>query len=188
MNLKPLLNKQKLRVDPHGHSEAEWSNPCYEIHLHKETKYEIEGKIWEVEIIVPLNSDGKVRCAKYNENSNGKGKRKIEIPRPLEKEIRNAFSDDVLRVQFVEELRRELKNYPSEDGEERQIRTALQRIGNAFGINSLDESAIIEFYRSKDSDRTYNMIVKEVNNFYKLTSNKEGIELQDWEYKQREKL
>ena len=24
MNLKPLLKRQKLRVDPHGHSESLW--------------------------------------------------------------------------------------------------------------------------------------------------------------------
>lgn len=184
MNLKPLLKKQKLRVDPHGHSEANWDNKCYEIHLHKATKYQIDGKLWDVDIIVPLNKDSEVRCLQ------GKGDRKykLEIPRQLEKEIHKAFEDKDKRVQFVEELRRELRNYPSNDGEEKQIRAAMQRIGHAFGINSLVESAIIEFYQSKDPDKTYNMIVKEgVNEFYKLTSNKKGIELQDWDYKQNDK-
>lgn len=181
MNLKPLLKRQKLRVDPHGHSESLWDDSRYEIHLHKTTKYTIDGKICEVNIYVPLNRANKVRC----EEGTGKGRceRRIPIPKQLEKEIQKAFTNDVIRTQFVEELRRELRNYPSEDGEEKQIRAALQRIGHAFGINTLEESAIIEFYQSKD--KSYNMIVKDDNEFYKLTSNKEGIELQDWEYHQR---
>jgi hypothetical protein len=70
MNLKPLLKKQKLRTDPHGHNEAQWDDSRYEIHLHKNTKYPIDGKICEINIYVPLNSDNKVRC----EEGEGKGR------------------------------------------------------------------------------------------------------------------
>jgi ribosome recycling factor len=138
------------------------------------------------------NSKVNIRNARRNVMDKVKKLKDKSVPedevKQVEKEIQKAFANDAIRVQFVEELRRELRNYPTNDGEKKQIRAAMQRIGHAFGINSLVESAIIEFYQSKDPDKTYNMIVKEgINEFYKLTSNKKGIELQDWDYKQNDK-
>ena len=174
MNLKPLLKGQKIRVDVHGHSEVKkWEDKQYEIHLHKETKSEIEGKLHKFDVIVPLNRDDNVRCRKENH--------KVDLPRKLEKEIQSAFSDRDLRVQFVQDLNQELQKYPSNNGDEHKMRDSLKRIGNAFGINSLDETCITDFYSVGDKEKTYNLIVSEgKDECYKISGNQSEVTLQDW--------
>ena len=181
LNLKPLLNNQKLHIDSHGHAEAKWDNPSYEIHLHKETKFKIDGEGCSVNIIVPLNTNGKVRC----EKGKGKGRceRRMDIPRLLEEEIKDAFADDAKRAQFVNELRQELKKFPSDNGDEKQIEDALQRIANAFGIKSLVDTSIIQFYSSGKKYITYYLVIKDSDEYYRISSNRYGIVLQDWPMK-----
>lgn len=171
MKFTSLLNQQKLRIDAHGHDEAVWDDERYEIHLHKETKRQIEGEIRNVEIIVPLNRNSKYRCI----SKNAKVKR---IPRTLLKEIRIALDNDELRVQFVRELRTILKTYPSDYNDEDKAWDALKKIGAAFGIDFSNELSTVKEI-SGERNKVRNLYIKDDQVFYKISGYDNKIVIED---------
>ena len=171
MNLTSLLNNQKIKIDPHGHYEAIWENKCYEIHLHKETKYKIEGQIQEFEIIVPLNRDEKVRCLNKN-------KKIKNIPNRIFKEIQEALQNDDLRIQFVRDLNNALKDYTSNYKHQYKVWESLEKIGKAFGFDFSNELFIIKIISEFDEKR-FDYYFKNLKKYYNISGSEKDIILQD---------
>ena len=174
MSLTKLLNNQKVIIDPHGHYETDnWDDPRYEIHLHKSTKYKIEGKKCDVDIIVPLNHINQVRCKRNNKQS-------IDIPKSIRKEIQKAFEDSDKRSNFVKELSIAVSQYKSSKTEEDRIYDSLKKIGTAFGIDFSSDYSIIHTYTSGHMHKTFNIVTHNREEWYRISSNRYGIVLQDW--------
>ena len=89
MKLSPLINNQDIFIDAHGHEKEgiSFSDERFDIHLHKKTKYRIDGKIQEVHIRIPLNSNRSVTI-KNARNQH------IDIPNKLLKEIHAVLEKD----------------------------------------------------------------------------------------------
>ncbi len=174
MNLTKLLNKQTVMIDPHGHYENDiWDDPRYEIHLHKSTKYKIDGKKCDIDIIVPLNRNDKVRCKKDKKQS-------IDIPNSIRKEIQKAFEDNDKRSNFVKELSTAINRYKSSKTEEYRIYDSLKKIGTVFGIDFSSDYSIIHTYTSGHVYKTFNVVSHNREEWYRISSNRYGIVLQDW--------
>jgi molecular chaperone GrpE (heat shock protein) len=130
MSLKPLINNQSLIIDDHkwgAREEKNWDKSSNDIHIDKKTKYPIDGKLQEVRIKIPINSDKEISVqVKKNKLGN--------VPRKLKKEINDAFEDKQTRDAFIRELLPILENFSSNlDSVEKAIRV-LDRISKHFDL------------------------------------------------------
>ncbi len=91
--LHPLIKNQGIRIDNHKRGDGS-PLTAKGIHIHKETKIPLEGKLHSVEIEVPLNSTSKVKIFSNKTIYE-------QIPRVLKKEIQEAFQDKTILEDFV---------------------------------------------------------------------------------------
>lgn len=161
MSLKPLIKKQKLRIDDHKWGTGEikdWNDRTSDIHLDKETYYPIEGKPQSVQIKIPLNSD--------NDISITNNRNKVEeIPRKLKREIQDAFRDKKTRQAFVDDLVEVLKDYKSALSSMKNVRECVGKIARHFDLDWSDsemrvlvEKSLLKFtryYTDEEGDRYF---------------------------------
>ena len=134
MSLKPLIRKQKLRIDDHKRGAGEikdWNDPSADIHLDKETYLPIGGQIQNVRIKIPLNSDSDISI-KNNKKQND------EIPRKLLREIKDALKDKKARQDFVEDIVNVLKDYESALSDINNLRKSVEKIARHFDLGWSD--------------------------------------------------
>lgn len=124
MSLIALLNNQTITIDDHKRGAREiknWDNPSSDIHLEKKTKYKIEGFYQEVIIKISLNADRPIISIDSK-------KKKLEVPKKLLKEIRQAFFDLRKVDAFISDLVQILKNYASIYNDEEKVIKAMKMI------------------------------------------------------------
>jgi len=140
MSIKALIKKQTIIIDDHHWGAGEvksWDDKSKDIHIDKKTQYKIDGKIQEVRIRLPINSDRKLSIEVKT-----KGVKKV--PRKLEKEIKDAFKDKSIRKLFVQDLILTLENYSSNFDSLDNTKNALKRISKHFELNWTDNTIIKE--------------------------------------------
>jgi hypothetical protein len=129
MSLKNLINKQRIIIDDHRRGAGEiknFDNPENDIHIDKETNFPVKGKKQKVRIKIPVNSDRPISV---------ESKRKqIPIPARLESEIRSAFEDTAIRIEFIRDLIMILSNYESSFNSEEKIISILKRLAKHFDL------------------------------------------------------
>lgn len=91
--LHPLIKNQGIRIDNHKRGDGSALNEKG-IHIHKETKRPVDGKLRSVEIEVPLNNTVPFKVYSKKETYD-------QIPRTLKKEIQEAFQDKTVQEGFV---------------------------------------------------------------------------------------
>jgi hypothetical protein len=146
MKLSPLINNQDVFIDAHGHEKEgiSFSDERYDIHLHKKTKYRIEGKVQEVNIRIPLNSNRSVTVT----NAQNKD---LDVPRKLLKEVRAVFEEDIdLRTNFVKEMKSVLENYYNVFLDKELAKKVLQKISSFFDLSWDDENIFFVILPKKD--------------------------------------
>lgn len=145
MSLRPLIKKQKIRIDAHqrgnGHIDH-WDKAATDIHIDKRTNTKVKGKEVEAILRVPINSSRQVSC-EVNRTSNEIAGRKIR------KEVLDAFSNDKVRRAFIEDLLDELNNYPTNFTSERRITETLERLAKHFGLTGKTIKKIFEDHHHK---------------------------------------
>lgn len=141
MKLNSLLKNQTITICDHkwGNREIkEWENPATDIHLEKKTKYKIDGKLQDVIIKLPLNSNRQIKIeSKAKEIKN-------EIPPQLLKEINTALSDDSVRMLFIRDLIVVLKDYKSNLNNLTKAHNALLLIANHFNLQQTNQNIITQ--------------------------------------------
>jgi len=140
MSIKALIKKQTIIIDDHNRGAGEvksWDDKSKDIHIDKKTQYKIDGKIQEVRIRLPINSDRKLSIEV-------KTKGVKNVPRKLEKEIKDAFKDKSIRKLFVQDLILTLENYSSNFDSLDNTKNALKRISKHFELNWTDNTIIKE--------------------------------------------
>lgn len=134
MKIKNILKNQKVRIDSHGHNEVrQFNDNRYDIHLHKETNdYKYDGKKVKVEVRVPLNSN---RPIDIRVPKGTKDVKREQIEKSIIKEIRDAFSDESERKEFVNSMVEALtKDYQTEFPSVEEARKVASGVFAAFGI------------------------------------------------------
>lgn len=134
MSLKPLIKEQKLRIDDHKRGTGEvkdWNDSSADIHLDKETNYPIKGRIQNVRIKIPLNSDSDISIKNNKKPS-------AEIPRKLIREIQGALENKKDRQDFVNDLVDILKDYESALSNIDNLRQSIKKIGKHFELDWSD--------------------------------------------------
>lgn len=113
MRLRSLIKNQVLSIDDHKwgcQEDKNWDIQHCDIHVDKKTNYPIKGKIREVQIKIPINSN---RPIEITDKIKGNKSNLDDIPRNLKKEIENAFSNDKIRKAFVIDVYDVLINFSS---------------------------------------------------------------------------
>jgi len=136
MSIKALIKNQTIMIDDHHRGAGEeknWDDEGKDIHIDKKPQYKINGKIQEVRIRLPINSDRELSIeAKTN------GVRKV--PEKLKKEIKKAFKDTKIRNRFIRDLRDILENFSSTLDNHEKIEDTMSRFSNHFKLNWTGES------------------------------------------------
>lgn len=146
--MKKLIDRQEIRIDNHQRAVV---NPNFnfdddnnDIHLDKTTQTRIDGKICEVQIRIPLNSN---RPVKITNKGKGLKNRDINnIPPKLQKEIHDAFKDVDRRSRFIEDILGALREYEHiEDNDNKKTKKyekVLKRVAKAFDVEWILEKPI----------------------------------------------
>jgi hypothetical protein len=173
MSLLPLLDKQILRIDDHRRGNREiknWDDNTKDIHIDKRTKYKVDGKIRNVIIRIPINSDREITTTIDGEKS--------KIPASLEKEIKQALRGNPEKTKaFTNQIISELKNYESILENEQKASAALERISKHFDLKWTGEK-ISTFVT--DKLEAYTQIYEDkTNRRYFITATPFFLELSD---------
>lgn len=121
--MKELIKDQSIMIDDHtrGVAHGHFDDDDVDIHLDKKAK---SGKY---RIRVPLNTKRPVTIERR-----GIREQRIEgVPEDIAREVREAFEDDDKRRTFVNDLVKELRNFPYQD--ERRENDRKRDINKAFG-------------------------------------------------------
>jgi hypothetical protein len=174
MSLKPLLDKQIIRIDDHNRGNREiknWDDSSKDVHIDKRTKYKIDGKTQEVTIRIPINSDREV-SVEIN------GKRNSDLPNKLYKEIRKVLRDNPqVAGAFAKEIADEIKDYNSLLDNEQKAQAALNRLSKHFDLDWTKDK--IATYIN-DELVAYTQIYRDnKNKAYYFTLNRDYLELSD---------
>jgi hypothetical protein len=135
MSLQALLKNQIIKIDDHKRGSGEiknWDDPSADIHIHKKTKYKIDGKFQLVTISISINTPKPKISIKIN------NKESI-IPEKLKKEIKSALHDVNKLDLFVTDLVDVLKNYKSIFENEGKVKYAMKRLSLHFDLQWTDE-------------------------------------------------
>lgn len=148
MSLKPLIQRQTLKIDDHKWGSKErknWDRSHTDVHIDKSTKYPINGKNQNVRIRIPINSDRPLNV------ENQKGSTLEKVPRKLEKEIKSAFEDRETREAFINDLVDILSNYDSVLDTTAKVSEALGKISRHFDLKWTDQNiqSYVNGYLSK---------------------------------------
>ena len=161
MSLTPLLEKQVIRIDDHNRGNREiknWDDQRKDVHIDKRTKYKINGKIQNVTIRIPINSEREI-VVEIN------GNRKDEIPNRLYKEIQKVLKENSqVTKAFAKDIAGEIKDYNSLLNDEKKAQAALEKLSKHFDLEWTNDKiatyinnklvAYTQIYASK-SNRTY---------------------------------
>lgn len=134
MSLKSLIRDQKIRIDDHKRGTGEvkdWNDSSADIHLDKETYYPIEGRIQNVRIKIPLNSDSDISIKNNTKPA-------AEIPRKLIREIQGALKNKKNRQNFVNDIVDILKDYDSALSNINNVRESIKKIARHFELDWSD--------------------------------------------------
>lgn len=172
MQIKRILNRQKIILDAHGHYEqVSFNDPTYDFHFDKETKYKIDGKEHRVKIKIPLNSD---RPIEIRNNSNHVDK----IPSKLKKEIKDVLSDKIERDLFLKSIIEALQDYPKDFNDIKSLKQCVRKIGKAFGFDwdNLDVKDYFKGVRKNQYSAEFSDYDKKS---YAITLNKDRAVVED---------
>lgn len=160
MSLKNLIKDQIIIIDDHKKGTREvknFDNPENDVHIDKETNFPIKGKRQKVKIRIPINSDKPIKI----ENK----RNQIDIPRKLNKEIKNAFEDKKSRTAFIRDVIETLSDYESNLRSEEQVEIVLKRLSKHFDLEWDNEtikkyqeeilSAYTQFYTDETGKRFF---------------------------------
>lgn len=176
MKLSPLINNQDIFIDAHGHEKEgiSFSDERFDIHLHKKTKYRIDGKIQEVHIRIPLNSNRSVTIKNARHQH-------IDIPNKLLKEIHAVLEKDKnLRVNFANEIKNVLENYYNVFLDKELAKNIFKKIGSFFNLNWDDENTIFAALPKKDFPyMMYQADFISIETHVRLIMNWEGISIKN---------
>ena len=158
MSLKPILDRQTIKVDNHQWGTAlpnDWKDKNQDIHIDKTNKsYKLNGKSVTVRIKIPINSDRPISCT-----VNGK---KNDVPQGLLTEIKSVLSDKEERQPFIDDLVDIIKNYDKTLANKENASSALNRLAKHFDIEW-----------TKDEITTYlNNKLKAITHIYKDENSK----------------
>jgi hypothetical protein len=167
MKLKKLIENQTIQIDDHKRGVGEikdWDNTEVDVHIDKWTDYKILGKKQSVRIKIPINSERPIKLTDLRE-------RQVEIPRRLEREIKEAFENRKIRESFMADVVNILKNFNTILDSEIQVRTILERLSRHFDLKWTKEKIteytgeILEVYTAiyvdDDGERYYFKVDKE---------------------------
>ena len=127
MDIKGLLNNQKIRIDHHqrgSNSPNNWDDPTCDIHI---DKYVHDNKD-KYKIKIPINSNRPITV---------NGKNGMNIPKRLLKEINEIFNNDTTRQSFVKRICKVISIYKSDKlNQEQRAKQAIGYIRKAFGLKT----------------------------------------------------
>lgn len=129
--LHPLIKKQRIRIDNHHRGDGSALNEKG-IHIHKETKRPIEGKLRSVEIEVPLNNTAPFKVYSEKEAYD-------QIPRALKKEIQKAFKDENMKEDFVAKVLDVLSSCQEDMTPDKAFK-AIENISKYFDLNWTEDN------------------------------------------------
>ena len=173
MSLKPLIKKQKIIIDDHkrgSREEKNWDDNRVDVHLDKRTKTKIEGKIQEVIIRIPINSERNISI----ENAKNEFS---DIPRSLKNEILDAFANKDTREQFIADLISILRDFKSQTANKEKAKSALSKISKHFGLK-WDENEVNMYYRDV-YNRYFAEIIDNQNDVYLMSIDSRKIIIED---------
>lgn len=107
MSIKSLLDNQEIDIEDHRKGSCEiknWNDPTADIHIHKTTKYKIDGVLQKVTIKISINNFRPIVSLNTKKNE-------VDIPRKLKREIKNALKNKKKVGHFVSDLVKILKDY-----------------------------------------------------------------------------
>lgn len=174
MSLKPLLQKQTLKIDDHKRGSRDikdWDDPSADVHIDKRTKYKIDGKTRDVTIRIPINSNRPIRIDVDRDKN-------VEMPNKLYREIRDTIdkNPEVAR-QLASDIMEEINDYQSKLSSEEKASTALNRLSEHFGLKWTKDK--IATYIN-DKLHAYTQIYSDDRNkMYYMTMNPIYIEIGD---------
>jgi len=138
MSLKRLIENQTIEIDDHkwGNREVKsWDNKEIDVHIDKKTHYKILGKKQKVRIKIPINSDTPITVLDAREKG-------IEIPRRLDREIKQAFENKKIRDAFMADLMNILRDYNTILNSEDRVRSILERLSRHFDLEWTGEKTV----------------------------------------------
>ncbi len=167
MSIKGLIDNQTIIIDDHKRGSGEiknWDNTTTDIHIDKLTNFPVDGKRQKVRVKIPINSDKDINI------ENRIGGTLNEIPRKLQKEIKKAFEDKIIRQRFISEILDILKNFNSILNNEEKAHQVLKRLSKHFNLEWTDEkittyyNGVLEQYSERYTDQNNNIFFIKVNN------------------------
>lgn len=171
MNLITLIKNQSIRIDDHqrGNRESKnWDDSTKDIHIDKTTNSRLNGIRQKIRIRVPINSDRDIII------EDGRGQRVENIPKRLEREIKDAFSNKKVREDFMRDVMNILRNYSTTLDDKRKIQSVLANLSRHFNLEWSDET--IEIY-AKDILEVYIQMYNYRNKLYYIRLDREGIQI-----------
>lgn len=137
MSLKPLIKNQTIIIDDHKRGTREiknWDSKWEDVHIDEKTHHKIDGQKHWVSIKIPINTDQPISASYKNPR-----KQNIQIPRQLNKEIKNAFNNSATRAAFIEDLLVVLENFDSTLSSLEKVRDTMKRITKHFDLDWTDQ-------------------------------------------------
>ena len=168
-NMKALIKGQKLRVDNHHRGDGSPLDMPF-VHVHKSTKYPIEGKLHQVDIEIPLEEHGTPRILVENE-------RQEDIPRPLLREIQDVLANKDRSITFAREIIEALRNYNPAD--ENVAIEALERIAKSLGLRWQEKHIRKVVGRYGGTAMRYELRDLYDRRIYSLMVNPIGLQMED---------
>lgn len=178
MSLQTLLDGQTVIIDDHRRGSGEikdWDDSSADIHIHKETKFQMDGKKQNVTIKVPLNSDTPISIT--SRKTKGSKQKHSEIPSKLHKEIKKAFKNKTKRKNFIEDVFDTLKDFGSILSNEKEASKVLKRISNHFDLKWTEKK--IATYANDLLIQYTQIYTNEDDKKYHITIGQENIKISD---------
>ena len=126
--LKPLLDKQIIRIDDHNRGNGRpilWNDPNSDIHIHKQNINKGDGGY---EIRIPINSNRKASFDFFRRQNVP-----APFPKKIKKEISKVLDNFELRNLFLEDVYKTIEAF-SWDHNQQNERTIINKIAAAFDI------------------------------------------------------
>lgn len=120
-------------IDDHQRGNREikdFDKHSSDIHLDKKTNFKIDGKFQDIRIKISINSD---RQPVINLENN-KSIELDRIPKKLKKEIDNAFENTELTLNFFNDVKENIKNYPSILKDKEKCISVFDRLAKFFEL------------------------------------------------------
>lgn len=126
--LKPLLDKQIIRIDDHNRGNGRpilWNDPNSDIHIHKQNINKGDGGY---EIRIPINSNRKASFDFFRRQNVP-----APFPKKIKKEISKVLDNFELRNLFLEDVYKTIEAF-NWDRNQQNERALINKIASAFEI------------------------------------------------------